>query len=165
MVCGRGSHWPAARQLRKLNLCAVATRIWLRSIHGTWWGSHHMDGDACRCISHAAVGVDLECRLIVRDVLPFLGMLCRRLGVELELVDPIPRLDDEPSEANPRRDEQSRAVLAISNARRARLSKALLAESAAHSIGIWYISLVGGLMSRAQRHASPARARALSRFH
>ena len=58
--CAHGGAWPAARRARVFTLCVAPLS----------------DGDC-----------DLERRLLARDVVPYLGALCRRLHIELMLVE------------------------------------------------------------------------------
>ena len=121
MICGHGGNWPAARQLRRM----------------------------CLCISQSASGVDLERRLLTRDVLPYLQMLCRRLDVEFEITEPlegddaslVTESDVPPSERGS--GYSQRVVASLRNSSRQLVAQDLLTECSTQSMGTWYVALVG----------------------
>ena len=115
MVCGHGREWPAARKLRRFTLC----------------------------FSPMSEGLEIEQRLLNRDLVPYLEQLCRRLGVEMSFVEPIPLANEATQNEHAKVLHASQVLALLSSARQDVLAKDLLAECCEQSIGVWYVGLVG----------------------
>jgi WD40 repeat protein len=114
MICGRGNNWPAARNCRFFTLC----------------------------LSHSAGGFELEHRLIIRDLVPYLSLLCQRLDVEMVLTEGLEQSGNA-LQSNDESDHSSRVTAAIQHGQREALSTKLFADRSRKSMGIWYVALVG----------------------